>query len=234
MIYLISDLHGYPFERFTELLQRAGFSDDDLLYVLGDVVDRGEDGVRYLLWLKKQKNIELLLGNHELMMRKCDFLFSPDAPELMGNLDKEQKIRLGLWMSNGAKPTLSGLFGISQEEREELFRYLNALPTYREVTVGGRRYLLTHSGLRDFEPQKALEEYSAEDFVWNRTQLDARYFDDITTVFGHSPTFFYGDRYKGDIIVTDTWVDIDVGAGYGIPPVLLRLDDMARFVASSD
>ena len=52
MIYLISDLHGYPFERFTELLQRAGFSDDDLLYVLGDVVDRGEDGVRYLLWLK--------------------------------------------------------------------------------------------------------------------------------------------------------------------------------------
>lgn len=117
MIYLISDLHGYPFERFTELLQRAGFSDDDLLYVLGDVVDRGEDGVRYLLWLKKQKNIELLLGNHELMMRKCDFLFSPDAPELMGNLDREQKIRLGLWMSNGAKPTLSGLFGISQEER---------------------------------------------------------------------------------------------------------------------
>ena len=55
MIYVISDLHGYPFERFTELLKKAGFSENDFLYVLGDVVDRGAEGVRYLLWLKEQK-----------------------------------------------------------------------------------------------------------------------------------------------------------------------------------
>ena len=41
MIYVISDLHGYPFERFTALLKEVDFSENDFLYVLGDVVDRG-------------------------------------------------------------------------------------------------------------------------------------------------------------------------------------------------
>ena len=58
MIYVISDLHGYPFERFTALLKEVDFSENDFLYVLGDVVDRGNEGVRYLLWLKAQKNAE--------------------------------------------------------------------------------------------------------------------------------------------------------------------------------
>ena len=41
MIYVISDLHGYPFDKFMALLKKAGFSENDFLYVLGDVVDRG-------------------------------------------------------------------------------------------------------------------------------------------------------------------------------------------------
>ena len=45
MIYVISDLHGYPLEKFKMLLEKAAFSNDDFLYVLGDVVDRNGDGV---------------------------------------------------------------------------------------------------------------------------------------------------------------------------------------------
>ena len=44
MIYVISNLHGYPIKKFTELLEKVNFSDDDFLYVLGDVVDRGKQG----------------------------------------------------------------------------------------------------------------------------------------------------------------------------------------------
>ncbi len=229
MIYVISDLHGYPFERFTELLKKAGFSENDFLYVLGDVVDRGAEGVRYLLWLKEQKNAGLLLGNHEDMMRKCDFLFSPDALELMRKLDNNQRVNLGIWMANGAEDTVRGLFEVSQEEREEIFRYLCTLAPYRTVSAGGREFVLTHSGLRDFAPQKSLDDYSLHDLIWNRPELSDRYFDDKTTVFGHTPTFIYGEEYAGKIITTDTWSDIDAGAGYGNPPVLLRLDDMELF-----
>ena len=42
MIYVISDLHGYPHEKLLALLDKAGFGRDDFLYILGDVVDRNE------------------------------------------------------------------------------------------------------------------------------------------------------------------------------------------------
>lgn len=229
MIYVISDLHGYPFERFTALLKEVDFSENDFLYVLGDVVDRGKEGVRYLLWLKAQKNAELLLGNHEDMMRKCDFLFHPDALKLMKKLDNNQRVNLGIWMHNGAEDTVRGLFDISQEEREKIFRYLCTLAPYRTVSAVGRKFVLTHSGLRDFAPQKSLDDYSLHDLIWNRPEFSDRYFEDKTTVFGHTPTFFYGEEYRGKIITTDTWINIDVGVGYGNLPVLLRLDDMEQF-----
>ena len=44
MIYVISDLHGYPLEKLKRLLKKAGFSGDDYLFILGDVVDLNWDG----------------------------------------------------------------------------------------------------------------------------------------------------------------------------------------------
>ena len=46
MIYVISDLHGYSAEKLKRLLRKAGFCEEDYLYVLGDVVDRSGDGGR--------------------------------------------------------------------------------------------------------------------------------------------------------------------------------------------
>lgn len=69
MIYVISDLHGYPLEKLKKLLNKADFSDNDFLYILGDVIDRnGDGGVEMLCWLMEQSNIQLLLGNHEAML----------------------------------------------------------------------------------------------------------------------------------------------------------------------
>ena len=44
MTYVISDLHGYPIEKLKTLLEKAGFCEDDFLYILGDVIDRNGDG----------------------------------------------------------------------------------------------------------------------------------------------------------------------------------------------
>ena len=58
MIYVISDLHGYPHERFLQLLEEASFGRGDFLYILGDVVDRnGDGGVKTLDWLMYQTNV---------------------------------------------------------------------------------------------------------------------------------------------------------------------------------
>ena len=38
------------------------------------------------------------------------------------------------------------------------------------------------------------------------------------------------EKYSGKIIKTDTWINIDVGTGYGYSPILLRFDDMKEFM----
>ena len=82
MIYVISDLHGYPVQKLKALLRSAGFGGDDFLYVLGDVIDRnGDGGVGVLRWLAEQPNAQLLLGNHEAMLLSCDFLFETVTDE---------------------------------------------------------------------------------------------------------------------------------------------------------
>lgn len=68
MIYVTSDLHGYPLEKIKDMLNKVGFSNDDFLFVLGDVIDRGEDGIKIFKWMMAQPNMELIMGNHEAMM----------------------------------------------------------------------------------------------------------------------------------------------------------------------
>ena len=46
--YVMSDIHG-EFEKYISMLQKIEFKDEDTLYILGDVIDRGERPVDILL-----------------------------------------------------------------------------------------------------------------------------------------------------------------------------------------
>ena len=45
--YCMSDIHG-NYEGYQKLLEKIHFSDLDVLYVLGDVVDRGKASMKVL------------------------------------------------------------------------------------------------------------------------------------------------------------------------------------------
>ena len=66
-VYVCSDIHGQR-RLLMALLEKTGFSDDDRLYVAGDIIDRGPESIPLLLNLMKMKNAECILGNHEFMM----------------------------------------------------------------------------------------------------------------------------------------------------------------------
>ena len=230
MIYVISDLHGYPHEKFLALLEQAGFGDADFLYILGDVVDRnGDGGVQTLRWLLDQPNVQLILGNHEAMLISCGFLFREITEENLETLTKEQLELWNTYLMNGGEVTLKAMRSLPAEVRQDIFDYLKDAPLYEAVTAGGRDYLLVQSGIEHFEPEKKLPSYAPDDFLWVHPKITDTYFSDIVTVFGHTPTISYGEGLNGRILKTGTWIDIDVGASYGNEPVLLRLDDMKEF-----
>ena len=232
MIYVTSDLHGCSLESFQRLLAQAGFRQEDYLFVLGDVIDRGEHGAELLLWLTEQPNVELILGNHEAMLLACEFLFEEVTDESLDRLTSERFDLLGNWLQNGGGPTLSGLRKIlkeSPELMEGILDYLRDAPLYEIVEVQGKRFVLVHAGLENFRPDRDLDDYSPEELLFGRPALDTAYYPDATVVFGHTPTVYYGEEYRGKAVRTDTWICIDTGAAMGGSPMLLRLDDMKEF-----
>jgi serine/threonine protein phosphatase 1 len=230
MTYVISDLHGYPHSDFLRLLDEGGFSGEDVLYILGDVVDRnGDGGVETLRWLLYQDNVQLILGNHETMLLGCAFVFDEIGEDLEDKLDPGKLELLQAYGADGGDVTLRALRKLSPEERDDIFGYLRDCPLYEEIEAGGRRYLLVHAGLGNFADDKAPEDYSLDELLWTWPKLTDRYYSEVTTVFGHTPTLAFGVEHKDKIVMTETWMDIDMGAGFGREPVLVRLDDMKEF-----
>ena len=67
MHYVMSDIHGC-YEEFIEMLELINFKNEDDLYILGDILDRGENPIKILQYIKNKSNIHMLLGNHEDMI----------------------------------------------------------------------------------------------------------------------------------------------------------------------
>ena len=229
MIYITSDLHGYPLTDFQRLLDNASFSNSDFLFVVGDVIDRGEHGIELLKWLMLKPNAELILGNHEAMLLSCSFLFNEITDDSLAELTPQKLECLTRWQSNGGDVTIRDLRNESQESREAILDYLSDCPLYDAVTVSGRDFLLVHGGLGGFSEDRSIDDYSEEELLWTRPELDTRYSEHFTTVIGHTPTIYYGLEHRGRCLITDTWIDIDTGASGGLAPMLLRLDDMKEF-----
>lgn len=62
MVYAVSDLHG-DLIMYNHIVNQL--KEDDTLYIVGDIIDRGNSGIAILQDVMKRPNVELLLGNRE-------------------------------------------------------------------------------------------------------------------------------------------------------------------------
>ncbi len=143
-----------------------------------------------------------------------------------------QSVSPGSWRrsrtSNGGGPTLRELKQLTQEEREDILEYFQEMELYAEVKAGGRSFVLTHSALENFAPDKPLDSYELQDFLFGRPEPDAVYYPDKLLVFGHTPTRILGGKDK--ILRRGTWIDIDCGCVFkGGRLGCLCLDTMEEF-----
>ena len=61
------------------------------------------------------------------------------------------------------------------------------------------------------------------------SELEVRFSERLDELKWLYYELYYGDEHRGKVLKTRTWIDIDVGAGQGLPPALLRLDDFEVF-----
>lgn len=80
-ILCISDIHG-GYNLIKELLDKVNFTNDDYLFIIGDIIEKGPESLKtlqYIMKLAKQDNVFVIIGNNDfalLDLFKDDFSFN--------------------------------------------------------------------------------------------------------------------------------------------------------------
>ncbi len=64
MTYFVSDLHG-EYELFCSLLKKINFNENDVMYVCGDVLEKGDSSLKLLKLICSLDNVRCVIGNHD-------------------------------------------------------------------------------------------------------------------------------------------------------------------------
>ncbi len=235
MYYVVSDIHGC-YRKFNKLLKKINFSNDsDVLFVLGDAIDRGRDGIRVLQLMMKNDHMILLMGNHERMAYAI--LSQLEHKIVQGNERiKQRHLRAihpicNLWFRSGGWATLKAYSALGKNDRESILNYMGDALPYFELQINDTRYVLVHAGIKDFDPKKELWEYRVDDFLYDRMDYEKTYFEDAYVISGHTPTDLIDPEYSGRIIHKNRHIVIDCGAYWGKALGCLCLDTMKEYYA---
>lgn len=184
--YVFSDVHGHH-KTLERLLESVAPADEDTIWILGDMVDRGPDPVAVMRTCRNLPNSHILMGNHEDMMLEA-FKHPSDIA-----------VRFQ-WQMNGGATTASGLAALSEQECLDYIDWADNLPLGAHVVVNEQAYLLVHAGIRplnfsarsrwsDITMDALLRYQNAEDVLWIRDE------------FWGQPTGFVDERGEGPIVI---------------------------------
>lgn len=221
MIYAVSDLHGC-YDKYIKLLECLHMTSDDSLYILGDIVDRGSEGMKILLDLINRKNVFSCRGNHDhcaqILLRS---FVLPDDGYFADGLEEAFR----LWLSDGGSPTYEEFLKLDESEQRAVLRYLGSLPVYKKLTVGDQKFFLAHT-----VPEKTkmldIHNWKNSDFIMGEPEYEKTYFEDTIIITGHIPTGFIDPEYTGRIWKGNNHIAIDCGAVFGNPLGCICLDTM--------
>ena len=224
MIYVMSDIHGC-YDKYKEMLKKISFSKEDILYILGDVVDRGSNGMKILLDIGARENVFLFYGNHdwqaEILLSNLYRIEDEKCP-------KELIKCYEVWLSDGGKPTLEEYLLLSEEEKKVIHKVLRNALVSKEIEVNGKTFLLAHT-VPEVDIICDYEEWTVEDYILGEPDYEEVYFDEKYIITGHTPTGYINSNSVGKIWMGNHHIAIDCGAVFGNALGCLCLDTMEEF-----
>ena len=239
MTYVTSDIHGC-YNKYIQMLKELDFTDDDTLYVLGDVIDRGDSSMKVLLDMSMRANVIPVMGNHEYAgyhvlkdVLSLMIEITEDSIEALSesSIDIADMARtIEIWINEyESKPTLQEFRALPPDEREYLLEYIEEFSLYEIIEVNDKQYFLTHFGIPKGATLKNLHRYDGYDFIESTIDYNKEYFKDTTIITGHLPTFVVGEEYRGRIYRKNNIINIDTGAVFGETLACLCLDTDEEF-----
>jgi serine/threonine protein phosphatase 1 len=196
-MYIISDIHG-NIKSLKALLSKL--DQNKKIVSVGDLIDRGPNS-REVIKYVQEKNIEVVLGNHELFM-----------------INSEKKID-NIWLNtcNGGNTTIEsykeeGIFNKKAFLKD--IEFLKTLPVFRIYSFKEKDLIVSHSCIKNFWKGRNLKNYdkkTIEDIVWNRHILYKKLCEG--NIEGENNLFnIFGHTIIDEPIIKDNLAAIDTGA----------------------
>ncbi len=196
-VLAISDIHGnLPW--LKALLAKAGFGPDDILVLVGDLIEKGRESLatlRYIMELSRTHTVHALCGN-------CDNLAVDFVDGGMGLGRDFFRFYLSVWKEKSLILQMAREIGFSVASEEDLpalraalrarfapeLDYLRALPTI--LTAPG--FVFVHGGVPSYEH---MEELDAWDCMKNDDFMGQGHAFPAYCVVGHWPVTLYRQDY---------------------------------------
>ena len=195
-VLVISDIHGnLPF--FKGVLSAARYTPDDVLVLLGDLVEKGPDSLatlRYIMALAERNTVYCVRGNCDNLV--SDFALDEGAPEAgfyhhYLNVWRDRCLLVQMGQAAGFETRgpedLAGLREVVRERFAPELAFLEAMP---EILVTPD-YLFVHGGVADEERLDGLDAWGCmknDDFL-SQGHAFRRW-----CIVGHWPVTLYDPR----------------------------------------
>lgn len=244
-ILVTSDIHGH-LSYFKKVLEKAHFIDDDILIIVGDIVEKGPESLntlRYIMELCEKGNVIPLIGNVDAW--RLHMINGVCAESVEGFYEYIHSCRS--WYGTSFFDELTNELGHISECPEDVlklkdevithfskeFDFLSSLPTIVET----QNYIFVHGGLRDKELMDNCKRSLYELLKYDNFMSTEHCFDKYI-VAGHWPVTLYDDKIaqSNPIINKEKKIiSIDGGCGikkYGqlnlliIPDIDCKIDDV--------
>lgn len=184
MTFVVSNLYG-RLDKFEKLVKKISLKDSDILYILGNIVDFGEESIELVNDLSTRYNVYSVLGEHDY---KAYLLLSEfDRMLKEGGVPSSSFSREMIsWAQNGGQATLEAFKNADSDEKEGFLDYLSDLPVFEEATLkNGKEFVLTCRGIDNFNKDTDLYDYELDDFMNGYLDIEKTYFGDRTMVVGY-------------------------------------------------
>lgn len=223
MTYVMSDIHG-NYRAFCEMLEQIRFSDNDLLYIVGDLVDVGSESMELLCDISMRANVYSILGDHDFTALKMLSGFSKmletgEAP------DADFAASMKEWALDGGATTLEGFRALDADMREGVLDYLADLALFEEITAKNTDYILVHAGIRNFTEDVVLDDLVPDDFIHESLDPEREYYEDKTIIAGHIHTSELPDADPDMIYYGNGTIFLDCGSDKNGTLACLCLDN---------
>lgn len=189
-VLFISDIHG-DLSLFKTALKKASYTENDYLFILGDVIEKGKENLKtldYLFMMKKRNpNLYILSGNCDEVVRS-----------LIPPADKDRVLSYALRRKNSIINEMAEEQNIIITEdmdvdavcsffAEKYAFYYSFLDSFLHVVELNEKIILVHAGIMDIHdvPQKAKNVLKLDHFYFKSPKQEK------LMIVGHFPTRNY-------------------------------------------